>query len=137
LRIQSDTDGVEIFADPLLERVFFNLVDNAILHGNRVTTVRISAQETPAGLTLLLEDDGVGIPVPDKAKIFTKGFGRNTGLGLFLAQEILSITNIAIRETGEYQQGARFEMHVPRDMYRFSKEARRDRCHILTNDLKK
>ena len=137
LRIQSDTDGVEIFADPLLERVFFNLVDNAILHGNRVTTVRISAFESAAGLTLFLEDDGIGIPVPDKARIFTKGLGRNTGLGLFLAQEILSITNIAIRETGEYQQGARFEMHVPREMYRFSKDALRDRCHILTSDLKK
>jgi PAS domain S-box-containing protein len=137
LRIQSDTEGVEIFADPLLERVFFNLVDNAILHGNRVSTVRISANETPAGLTLLLEDDGVGIPVPDKTKIFTKGFGRNTGLGLFLAQEILSITNISIRETGEYQQGARFEMNVPKDMYRFAKNARRDRCHIMTSDSKK
>ena len=137
LRIQSDTDGVEIFADPLLERVFYNLVDNAILHGKSVTTVRISAVEEPDGLTLLLEDDGIGIPVPDKARIFTKGFGRNTGLGLFLAQEILSITNISIKETGEYQQGARFEISVPRQVFRIAKNSRRDRCHILTGDPRK
>lgn len=132
IRVQSDTEGFEIYADPLLERVFYNLVDNAILHGHHVSVVRISARETSAGLDLSLEDDGIGIPVPDKKRIFTKGFGKNTGLGLFLVKEILSITNIAIEETGEYGKGARFEMHVPKEMYRISRESRRDRCHILT-----
>ncbi|MDD1684418.1 MAG: ATP-binding protein, partial [Methanoregula sp.] len=115
-------------------RVFYNLVENAILHGNRVTSVRISARESSAGLILSLEDDGIGIPVPDKSRVFSKGFGKNTGLGLFLVKEILSITGIAIQETGEYQHGARFEMFVPKEMYRVSKDSRRDRCHILTHD---
>jgi PAS domain S-box-containing protein len=134
IRVQSDSEGFEIYADPLLERVFYNLVENAILHGNRVTMVRISARETPAGLTLALEDDGIGIPDPDKARIFTKGFGKNTGLGLFLVKEILSITGITIEENGEYQRGARFEMHVPAGMYHIARDSRRDRCHILTSD---
>jgi PAS domain S-box-containing protein len=134
IRVQSDTNGYEIYADPLLERVFYNLVENAILHGNRVSMVRISAKESGTGLTLSLEDDGTGIPVPDKERIFTKGFGKNTGLGLFLVKEILSITNILIQENGEYQHGARFEMHVPKEMYRISRNSLRDRCHILTDD---
>jgi len=134
VRIQSDTDGYEIYADPLLERVFYNLVENAILHGNHVSLVRISSKESETGLTLSLEDDGAGIPVPDKERIFTKGFGKNTGLGLFLVKEILSITNISIQETGEYQHGARFELHIPKEMYRISRNSRRDRCHILTDD---
>ena len=134
IRIQSDTEGYEIYADPLLERVFYNLVDNAILHGSRVSMVRISARETSAGLILSLEDDGIGIPIPDKSRVFTKGFGKNTGLGLFLVKEILSITNITIQETGEFGKGARFEMLVPREMYRVARESRQDRCHILTHD---
>lgn len=134
IRIQSDTEGYEIYADPLLERVFYNLVENAILHGNRVTAVRISARESSSGLILSLEDDGIGIPVPDKSRVFSKGFGKNTGLGLFLVKEILSITGIAIQETGEYQQGARFEMLVPKEMFRVSRDSQRDRCHILTHD---
>jgi PAS domain S-box-containing protein len=137
IRIQSDTEGYEIYADPLLERVFYNLVENAILHGNGVSMVRISARELKGGLNLSLEDDGIGIPVPDKSRIFTKGFGKNTGLGLFLVKEILSITNIAIHETGKYQHGARFEMHVPKEMYRIIKNSRRDRCHILTDETMK
>ncbi|MGB9176772.1 MAG: HAMP domain-containing sensor histidine kinase, partial [Methanoregula sp.] len=137
IRVQSDTEGYEIYADRLLERVFYNLVENAILHGNSVSTVRISARESGTGLIISLEDDGIGIPVADKARIFTKGFGKNTGLGLFLAREILSITNITIRETGEYRHGARFEMHVPREMYRFAKNVPRDRSHIPAETIKK
>jgi PAS domain S-box-containing protein len=137
IRVQSDTEGYEIYADPLLERVFYNLVENAILHGNHVSMVRISARESGTGLIISLEDDGIGIPVNDKARIFTKGFGKNTGLGLFLVKEILSITNITIRETGEYQHGARFEMHIPREMYRIAKNVPHDRCHILTEDTQK
>jgi signal transduction histidine kinase len=138
IRIQSDAEGYEIYSDPLLERVFYNLVENAILHGgNRVSLIRISAHETPTGLILSLEDDGIGIPIPDKERIFTKGFGRNTGLGLFLVQEILSITSITIRENGEYQPGARFEIHVPKGMFRIAKNSSRDRCHILTDDTTK
>jgi signal transduction histidine kinase len=137
MRIQSDSEGYEIYADPLLERVFYNLVENAILHGNRVSMVRISARDSGHHLILSLEDDGIGIPVPDKERVFTKGFGKNTGLGLFLVKEILSITGISIEETGEYQHGARFEMHVPEEMYRISTDSRRDRCHILTPDTLK
>ena len=50
-----------------------------------------------------------------------KGFGRNSGLGLFLIREILSITGISIRETGDPAQGARFELTVPEGQYRFGK----------------
>jgi PAS domain S-box-containing protein len=121
IRFQSDADGVEIFADPLLERVFYNIVENAVEHGNRVSVVRLSSSESPDGLLIRIDDDGIGIPSHDKETIFERGFGKNTGLGLFLSREILSITNITIKESGEFQHGARFEMFVPKGVYRLSK----------------
>ena len=51
------------------------------------------------GLVLVFEDDGMGIAGEDKKHLFERGFGKNTGLGLFLSREILSITGITIRET--------------------------------------
>ncbi len=68
---------------------------------------------------LTIEDDGTGVPEYDKEKIFSRGFGRNTGLGLFLAREILSTTGMTITETGTYQKGARFEIRVQKGAYRF------------------
>jgi PAS domain S-box-containing protein len=111
-------DGLEIFADPLLEKAFFHLMDDVVKHSINATEVNLCYQETLPGITIILEDNGIGIPSSDKEKIFEKGFGKDTGLGLFLVREILSITGITIRETGIEGQGARFEITVPRGVYR-------------------
>ncbi len=66
---------------------------------------------------IIYEDNGTGIPAEDKERIFRRGFGKHTGLGLFLSREILAITSIVIRETGEPGKGVRFELLVPREMY--------------------
>jgi sensor histidine kinase regulating citrate/malate metabolism len=64
-------------------------------------------------------DNGTGVPNEEKEKIFLRGVGENTGFGLFLIREILSITDIEIQETGVYGEGACFEITVPKDKYRW------------------
>ena len=66
---------------------------------------------------IIFEDDGIGITRKEKSRIFDRGVGQNTGLGLFLVREILAITGITIAETGEAGKGAKFEIHVPRGRY--------------------
>ena len=111
--------GTEVFADPLLEKVFYNLFDNALRYGGeRMTGIRAYSQKDDSVLTLVIEDDGAGIPAGEKSRIFGQGFGKNTGLGLFLAKEILAITGITIRETGTPGSGARFEITVPKGTWR-------------------
>jgi PAS domain S-box-containing protein len=119
ITLTTDLLPSEIFADPMLGKVFFNLLDNAARHGCSVRTVRVSAQEEPDRYVIMLEDNGSGIVDTDKEKIFERGFGKNTGLGLFLVREILAITGITIRETGTAGTGARFEIAVPRGAFRF------------------
>ncbi|MDD1686379.1 response regulator [Methanoregula sp.] len=118
ITIQVADPGWEIFTDPLFEKVIYNLIDNAIRHGEHVKTMAFALQEMDGELHLVCEDDGTGIPDEFRKHLFEKGFGRNTGLGLFLAREILGITDISIRETGIFGQGARFEMIVPKGAYR-------------------
>jgi len=110
--------GAEVFADPLIVKVCYNLIDNAVRHGGGITTIRFSAREHDGAFVIVCEDDGDGIPEALKEKIFEQGFGKNTGLGLFLARLVLSITGITIGETGEPGKGARFEITVPREKYR-------------------
>ena len=114
--------GMEVFADPLIVRVCYNLMDNAVRHGGKITTLRFSADERNGDHTIVYEDDGVGVLAEEKEKIFERGFGKNTGLGLFLSREILDITGITIKETGEPGVGARFEMIVPKGMWRSAGE---------------
>jgi len=114
-------ENTEVFADPLIVKVFYNLVDNALQYGIKITKIQFSLQESADGCCIICEDDGAGILPEDKERIFDRGFGKNTGMGLYLAREILSITNITIAETGEPGKGARFEINVPKEAWRNSK----------------
>ena len=100
--------------------MFYNLIDNSLRYGGEpLTTIQVLAREDENGLVIMFEDDGIGITRKDKSRIFDRGVGQNTGLGLFLVREILSITMITIDETGEAGCGARFEIRVPRGRYGF------------------
>ena len=112
--------GAEVFADPLVVKVFYNLMDNAARYGGKITTIRFSSLESGDDHLIVCEDDGNGVPADEKEKIFERGFGKNTGLGLALSREILAITGITIRETGEPGKGARFEITVPKGMWRMA-----------------
>jgi K+-sensing histidine kinase KdpD len=114
-----DTDRVEIYADHLLERVFFHLIDNAVRYGRKIKNLRFFCEESFEELLVICEDDGIGIPPDAKEKIFNRQFFQNTGLDMYLSRQILSITDISIRETGIYGTGARFEIRVPKGAYRF------------------
>ncbi|MCM2465804.1 PAS domain S-box protein [Methanoculleus oceani] len=118
IKFAADLDGLSVYADPLLSSVFYNLLENAIRHGRTVTEIRVTAVPD-GGVRIVWEDNGVGVPAENKERIFERGFGSHTGLGLFLVKEILSITGIAIRETGEPGKGARFEIAVPERYARY------------------
>ncbi|PKG32950.1 PAS domain-containing sensor histidine kinase [Methanoregula sp.] len=115
----ADAGDWEVYGDPLLEKVFYNLIDNSLRYGGpKMTRIDITTQASGPALVITVEDNGVGIPLEDKSRLFTKGFGHNTGLGLFLSREILAITGISIAETGEPGRGARFVITVPEGAWR-------------------
>ena len=110
--------GMEVFADPLIVKVFYNLIDNAIRHGGQITTIRFSFKARNGDKIIVCEDDGDGVVTEEKERIFDWEFGKNTGFGLAISRDILDITGITIKETGEPGKGARFEMVVPPGKFR-------------------
>jgi PAS domain S-box-containing protein len=118
IRLEIGCEHVEVYADPMLGKVFDNLIENSIRHGEKVSFIRLQCEHRDGVLTVVYEDDGVGISEEDKDRIFERGYGKNTGLGLFLSREILAITGISISECGTSGQGTRFELPVPRDLWR-------------------
>lgn len=119
IQLDNSLKGIEIFADPLIEKVFYNLVENTIRHGGHVTSISVSYTETETGIIITYRDNGVGIKDIARNKLFKKGYGKNTGLGLFLSREILSITDSTIQENGKPGEGVRFEITFPKGNYRF------------------
>jgi PAS domain S-box-containing protein len=119
VHIEPCGQDLEVFADPLFGRVIYNLIDNALQYaGDQLTTIRFSSHESCGNLVIVCEDDGAGISREDKTQLFRRGFGKHTGLGLFLSREILNITGMTIIENGEPGRGARFLITVPNGQYR-------------------
>ncbi|MDD1686004.1 PAS domain S-box protein [Methanoregula sp.] len=118
MTLDADVQDIWVFADPMLETIFSNLLDNSLRHGRQATHIAVSAHSSGGDLVILWEDNGVGVPEEEKERIFDQGFGKNSGLGLFLIREILSLTGITLRENGIAGKGARFEMVVPKRQYR-------------------
>jgi PAS domain S-box-containing protein len=116
------TGGLEVFADSLLEKAFFNIMENSVRHGGNLKRVRLSHSVLEDRCVMVIEDDGDGIGDEDRPRIFYRGYGKNTGYGLFLSKEILGITGISIIENGRQGEGARFEISVPPSNFRIASE---------------
>ncbi len=80
----------------LLRELLANLLDNAIEYGREEghITIRLAADQT---VCLEVEDDGCGIPVAERAKVFERfyrvqdSFGDGCGLGMAIVKEIADL----------------------------------------------
>ncbi|HEX3000835.1 MAG TPA: HAMP domain-containing sensor histidine kinase [Methanoregula sp.] len=118
---EMEIHDVEIYADPLLEKVFYYLISNSLKYGGpKLTQIRIYRKKTDDQMTIIFEDDGVGISQEKKGYLFPKEWGsrKHAGYGLFLIRETLGVSGITIFESGTPGQGARFEITVPKGVFR-------------------
>jgi len=115
-KIVNECHGLTVLADSLLERLFYNLIDNSLKHGGKITKIRIHHEESQDQLRLIYEDDGVGIPKENKAKLFTEGFttGKGSGYGLYLIRRMVETYGWTIEETGTSGKGAEFTINIPK-----------------------
>jgi two-component system sensor histidine kinase ChvG len=110
-------------ADERLGQVVRNLVDNAISFSPDEGRVRLRADTSDSRAQIVIEDEGPGIPPENVETIFQRfyterpvehGFGKNSGLGLSIARQI--VTGLGGRiwaENREDSVGARFVVELP------------------------
>jgi PAS domain S-box-containing protein len=105
----------QVLADSALTEIFHNLIDNSIKYGGEpLSEIKIRTQTVDNGdLCIIYDDNGEGIDPKIKPKLFNKGVGKGTGLGLYLIQRICDVYCWSITEEGTPGQGARFVLVVP------------------------
>jgi PAS domain S-box-containing protein len=115
LKIDNKTSGLTVVADSLLKQVFYNLIENSVRHGQKVTEIKLFYQQTTDKTVLTYQDDGAGISLENKAKLFTEGFSTasGTGLGLAIIRKILQVYGWSINEVGVPGSGVQFEITIP------------------------
>lgn len=121
--VEIEIHGLEIHADTLIDRIFYNFIENTIKYGKTATRISFSCKDTNNEVILICEDDGIGISLIEKDRIFDRVVGGHGRFGLFFVREYLSLFGISITETGEPGKGARFEITVPEGMWRVAGNA--------------
>jgi PAS domain S-box-containing protein len=116
LEVVNSCQGLTVLADSFLRQLFYNFMDNSRKYGKKITTIRVHYEKVEQGkLQLIYDDDGVGISIENKSRLFSEGFstGGSTGFGLFLIKKMMDVYGWQIREVGEISKGARFIITIP------------------------
>jgi signal transduction histidine kinase len=116
IRIVNECQGLEVVADSLLTQLFYNLIDNSLKHGEKVTQIQLQYNKNGDGVKLCYMDDGVGISLVNKPKLFEESFstGEGSGLGLFLIKKMVEVYGWKITKVGETGKGAKFLITIPK-----------------------
>jgi signal transduction histidine kinase len=114
-KFSNECQGLVVTADSSLRQLIYNLIDNTKKYGLKTTYARIYYKKDINGVQLFYEDDGVGITIENKSKLFTQGFstGGSTGFGLFLIKKMIELYGWTITEEGEPGKGAKFVITIP------------------------
>lgn len=123
LNVQSKDSSIVVCADiEKLERVFTNLIENALRHTPEGGNINISFQRSSAGVNIKVSDTGIGIPEQDIPFVFDPHFKaqnsvrENTahgGLGLAITKKILDLHESVISVNSEMDKGTTFEFALP------------------------
>jgi PAS domain S-box-containing protein len=113
-KLVNECHGLTVLADSMLRQLFYNLIDNTLKYGDKVSRIRVHYKEDGNHLKLFYEDDGVGIPDDEKGYLFREGYGKGTGFGLYLIKRICEAYDWMIQETGKQGEGVQFTMTIPK-----------------------
>ena len=124
LAVEATAPGVQVEADiAKLERVFANLVENALRHTKAGGEVRLSIAESSHGVSLELSDTGAGIASEHLPHIFEpryRGGSRpgdgatHLGLGLAIVRRLLELHGSRIDVASRLGQGTAFRFELAR-----------------------
>lgn len=115
-----------------IERIVSNLVSNAAKYSAGGTTVRVCVAPSAAGTTLQVDDEGPGVPLEDRDRVFTRFFRgrqehvtstRGVGIGLAIVAEYAASMHGSVSVGEAPTGGARFTVTFPLPPSTFSPTA--------------
>ncbi|RMF98855.1 MAG: hypothetical protein D6735_15945 [Acidobacteria bacterium] len=104
-----------------IAEVIYLLIDNAVKYSPEQSLIMITASAINDAVEIMVEDEGIGIPVEFREKVFDKFFRVNeggarkgVGMGLAIAKSLIEAHGDSIRiEDTKKRKGTRFVIRLP------------------------
>jgi PAS domain S-box-containing protein len=123
LNRQDNPPHLQLQTDPrLLHIAVSNLMSNAVKYTPANGTVEFTYSLGTEWVTLVVKDNGIGIPAAELEQLFKKFYRatnaqthqtEGTGLGLYIVKEAIEQLSGTISVSSDTDQGARFEINLP------------------------
>jgi PAS domain S-box-containing protein len=128
IALQVDDDLPTLDADPLaLERVFANLVGNALKFSPDGGTVTVTAESRSQEVIVHVADNGPGMAPHEIPSLFERyrqteagRLKRGAGMGLFIVKSFVTAHGGTVQAQSSPGQGASFEVRLPAEGTSFS-----------------
>jgi PAS domain S-box-containing protein len=120
--VDCELDGLSVYADPMIEKVFCNLMENSVKHGMTASHITIRCMRGNDSVEIQYKDDGTGISPDTRVQLFDRSYKHRMGHGMNFILEVLRITGMEIDETGLPGKGVLFRIRVPTGCYRFKEQ---------------
>ncbi|KJR41585.1 osmosensitive K+ channel Signal transduction histidine kinase [Candidatus Magnetoovum chiemensis] len=107
----------------LFEQAVTNILTNACLYTQQDGIIKITVKSMTDAVSMIIEDNGLGIPLEYKDKVFDKFFRANasktggTGLGLTIARSIIELHKAGITAQSVKGEGAKFIITLPKEVF--------------------
>ncbi len=89
-RIQQTPEKLTLVSSENLERIYNNLIGNALDHASEGTRISLGIENLEDFYQCNVWDNGLGIHPEQRENIFKYGEGGGTGLGLFIVRHIIT-----------------------------------------------
>ena len=122
IRFETDIHGLELFAEPVFESLLSILIGDSLHFGMTVDCITLSCRAEKDRVILVYRDNGIGVPAPDKNRIFMRPEDGGSAHRLAVVREVFLILEMNITETGVPGQGVQFEITIPQGRFRFPPE---------------
>ena len=123
IQVIAEVSDLDVFADPLFERVFYNLIDNSLRHGETVSEIRFFCQHRGEDLYIVYEDNGIGIDPQHHQEIFdifkrlhTTDQYSGSGVGLAIVKAAVEDQGGGVRVESRLGQGTKFIFTIPKNL---------------------
>jgi signal transduction histidine kinase len=114
VEVMNGAEGLVVIANSMLKQLFFNLIENSLIHGKKVSKIELTYVQNNYEKKLIYTDNGIGLSLENKKNFSLNEFSSaSSEFGFLFVKSIIKFYGWSIAEEGEEGKGSKFIITIP------------------------